>query len=461
MLLDWIVIVVYLLLVVYIAFKSAKNETIEGYFANHRTTKLSMMLCSQVATAVGAGMVVGVAAEAFRTGISYPLMFAVSASTSALLFASIAKKIKAFGDKHKAITIGDFLEHRYGKITRIVFACGAILLAIIWGSAQYSAVAHLFTIMLGAKYWLALLLTLIVTISYTAAGGLRSDIFTDFLQFWVMLISFMVLVPLALFYAGGTSSITQLPQTYFDPLAFGGLTVLLGGIFLSGLVNVPSVDSWQRIYAAESGKTSQKAFLFAIPLILFFIGAAMISGMLAVKLAPYAVPEQALFEVMKLVMPAGLLGLGFAGIIALVMSSVDSLTVGASATILKDVYQRVFRKQKKHEADKQMMRKARLVTFLFGTSCAIIAFFFRNIVQLSLFAAYTALCFVPAILAGLWWKKTTSKAAIASIVSSLITLYGTAPFIGKIAFVPTLIVGAGVLMGVSYLTKHGKSEEWD
>ncbi|MDO8660735.1 MAG: hypothetical protein Q7K43_02505, partial [Candidatus Woesearchaeota archaeon] len=206
---------------------------------------------------------------------------------------------------------------------------------------------------------------------------------------------------------------------------------------------------------------SKKAFLLSIPLILFFLSAAVISGMLAVKLVPNAIPEQALFELMKLVMPAGLLGLGFAGIIALVMSSVDSLTVGASATILKDVYQRVFSKQKKHGADKQMMRKARLVTFLFGTSCAFIAFFFRNIVQLSLFSAYTALCFVPAILAGLWWKKTTSKAAIASIIASVITLYGTAPVIDKLAFVPTLIVGIGVLVGVSLLTKHGKSEEWD
>jgi SSS family solute:Na+ symporter len=283
-----------------------------------------------------------------------------------------------------------------------------------------------------------------------------SDLTTDFFQFWVMVLTFVILVPLAWGKAGGVAALTALPASYFNPLSFGGIVFFIGGIFLSGIVILPEVHFWQRIYSAESSSTARKSFLWGLPSILFVV-AAILCGLLAVKLAPNASPDTSLFTMMNAVLPSGLLGLGYAGIIAIVMSSIDSILLGGSSTILKDLYMPFFH-PKRHEHE--LLNMARYITAIFGIASAVVAFYFQSIVNLTIFAAFTAGCFSFAILGGLFWKRTTAKACVASMISSLIVLFVSYQFLKEKTFVPVFLVAIVVLIVVSLFTKHSPSEHY-
>lgn len=454
--LDLIVIVAYLIITLVIGLLASKREHLDGYMINNRKTKLFLLTTSNIATQIGAGAIVGVAASAYTTGISYGFIIMISIALSFILFAYIAPKIKQFGDKHKAYTIGDFFEHRFDKANRFVFAIGYVLLAFLWAAVQFVAIAQLIKVLTGISFEVAMIGAALITIIYTSVAGIISDLLTDFFQFWVMVLTFVILVPLAWGKAGGMSALTTLPASHFDLLGFGGLVFFLGGIFLSGLVVLPEVHFWQRIYSADSKETARKSFIWGLPALLFVV-AAILCGLLAVKLAPGVEADTALFTLMNTVLPSGLLGLGYAGIIAVVMSSIDSILLGGSATILKDLYMPLFH-QKRHEHE--LLNMARYITAIFGIVSAVVAFYFQNIVGLTILSAFTAGSFAFAILGGLFWKRTTAKASIASMVCSLIALYISYPFMKEQAFVPSFLTAIIVLVVVSLLTKHSKSEHY-
>ena len=453
--LDYVILFAYLLIILIIGVYSSKREHLEGYLANNRKTKLYLLTFSNISTFIGAGAVVTVASTAYTSGISYAIVVLISLVIACILYALIAPKIKRFGDSARAYTVGHFLEYRYGISNRYVFAFFYILLAFLWMAIQFVAIAQLLKVLLGINFLFALIASVVVTIIYTSLAGLISDMLTDFFQFWVMLLTFLILIPVLWVRSDGLTALTSLPSSYFDPMAFGGVAFLIGGIFLSGLVLIPSVHYWQRIYAAESLQTSRKSFLYSIPGILFFVCASALVGLFAVSLLPQAEPDSVLFVLMTTYLPSGLLGLCFAGIIAVVMSSIDSLLIGGSATILKDIYQPLFRpKAQEHE----LLNMVRYITVIFGLIGALVAFFFQNIVTLSLLTAFTALCFVPTILGGLFWKRATAKASISSLLSSLIVLFVLFPFMPKTAFLPSFFIGILVLVLISFFSRHSPSE---
>jgi SSS family solute:Na+ symporter len=453
--LDFVILIAYILLILYIGIRASRREHLEGYLANNRRTKLLLLAGSNIASAIGAGAIVGVASAAYVTGISYGLIVLISNIVGSCFFIWVAPKIKAFGDKHRAHTTGDMMAYRFGRWSRHAFAVAYVVAAFIWSAVQFVAIAQLLRVLIGVRFEFALLIAVGVTIFYTSLGGLISDIWTDFIQFWLMLLTFIILVPIAWAKAGGISALAALPAASFDPLAFGGWAFLIGGIFLSGLVIVPEVYLWQRIYSADSMKTARRTYVWSIPGYIIFIGSATLIGLFATQLVPGVEPDTAFFTLMNLLLPTGFLGLAYAGMLAVVMSTIDSILLAGASTILKDLYMPFFH-PKMHEHE--LLNMARYITALFGIIGALVAYIFQDIVQLTLLSAFTIGCLSFAVIAGLFWKRATSKGAIASIICGLATTYLLFPSMPKIAGIPGFFVGVVVLIVVSLLTKHAKEE---
>jgi len=453
--LDLVVVGAYLLFILYIGIRASKREHLEGYLANNRKTKLLLLTLSNIASAIGAGAIMGVASAAYTTGISYGLVVLISNLVGAAFFIFVAPRIKAFGDKHGAFTTGDFIGHRFGRWGRHVFAVIYVVASFIWSATQFVAIAQLLRLLIGVRFEWALILAVGVTILYTSLGGLISDMLTDFAQFWLMTLTFLIIIPVAWTKAGGMSALTALPATSFDPVAFGGLTFLIGGIFLSGLVLVPEVYIWQRIYSAKSQAIARRAYMWSIPGYAFFICGAILIGLLATRILPGIEPDTAFLALMGALLPSGILGLAYAGMLAVVMSTIDSILLAGASTILKDLYMPFFH-PKMHEHE--LLNMARYITALFGIGGAIVAYIFQDIVQLTLLAAFTIGCLSFAILAGFFWKRATAKGAIASMITGTAATYALFPFMPKIAGIPGFFVGVVVLIVVSLLTKHSPAE---
>lgn len=435
---DLSVLVAYILVTLLIGAILGRSRSAETYLANDRGTSFSLLLFSNVATWIGAGAVVGVCSQAYSTGVSYGLSVMAVNAGFALFFAYLAPRIKKLGDSQRAYTLGDLFARAYGERCRGLFGVCYLGIAVIWGAVQLLAIAQLLSLLFGLSLLSALSIALLFTLIYSVSGGLRSDIYTDAVQFWVMLITFLIIIPTEISVDGGLESVRSLPSGHFDPLAFGGLPFFLGSIFLGLLYPLSSAVEYQRVFSANSEATARRAYLWSAPLMLFFIGCAVSIGLLAASHHSGLEGDQVFFVMMQKTLPSGLLGLGYASVLALVMSSLDSLLVAGSAALARDVLPVIT-----GTSSERWMRMPvlRALCTVFGICCVVVAWCLPSIVHLSLIAAYVSLCFAPAVLAMLLQWPLSPNRAFTSMVLSLGSLIVGWPFLEKNVFIVLVVLG--------------------
>ncbi|MDI6734379.1 MAG: hypothetical protein QMD50_02725 [Patescibacteria group bacterium] len=226
------------------------------------------------------------------------------------------------------------------------------------------------------------------------------------------------------------------PKSHLDPLAFGGLSWFIGVILVSGFLYLGSSVHWQRIFSAESQDTAKKSFYIAIPITAFLGIVVLFLGLVAAVKLPVGIQkETAIFALMKGILPPWLVRFGFASILAVIMSSIDSLLVGGSTIIYKALFG-----QKKLDSKKEMIY-ARLLTATFGVVGFVLAFIIPDIVTLSLLVTYLALIFVPSIFAGIYSKKISAKnASFYSILISSVVLFVLFPILKEQVFMVTTLL---------------------
>jgi len=438
-----IILFIYLALMFGVAWYFSRKESLSAYFLNNKKTSLWLMTFSTVATIVGAGGVVAIVSEVYNSGISYGLALPISFVAGMLILGIMAKKIKTIGDEYEAHTIVDFFAKRFDRKNKILTGILQILLLTIWIGVQAVAIASLASVLVGLEYEIALILSALVVILYTTIGGLKIDIITDFIQFWIILIVFLILAFIGYSEVGGISNLlSNVPQGHLNPFGFGGIGWMIGVIVLSGFIYLGNTTHWQRIFSADNEKTAKNSFYLSIPFVILLGFIVLFLGLVSSVLLSGIKQEFAIFLLMDKILPPSLVGIGFASILAVIMSSIDSLLIGGSAIIYRGVF------DKNELNSKKKMLYARLITAIFGTIGFLIAFLIPNIITLSLLVTYLALIFVPPIIAGIYSKKTTSNASFYSIIIPTILLLVLFPFLKESTFVITSPLG--ILMIIFY-----------
>lgn len=424
---------------------------------NRRKTKLIFLLFTVISTNVGAGTFVAFAAAGYSSGISYGLTIGIATFISFLIVAFFAPYIKKFGNSHNAYTIGDWFGFRYSPNNRVLIAVLVLFSYFFWMALQFIALGSLLRVASGLPWNISLIVSGIVVIIYTTFAGIKSDFYTDFIQFWLIFITFIILLPIGLSKIGGIQALSSLPNTYFNIFSFGGVPFFVGTLLLGVPLLLVSMEIWQRIYAASDEKTAQKCFLFAAlingPILLL----SSLLGMIAAVLFSNLDQELALFKLMFTSLPSGLLGIGIAGIIAAFMSTVDSMIMVESATFLKDIYKSFINKK---ASEWHYLKVARISTLIFGAVGLIVAYLIPNIIQVQLFATFTLLCFVPSVIGGIIWQRGTSKASFLSVLCGFIVmtlLFFLSP-IQRQSFIPGVLFALIIYIVVSLLNKQIKKQ---
>lgn len=441
---DWVVgiVVLYLVLMFGIAWYFSRKESLEGYFLNKKSTGLWMLSTSNVSTMLGAGGAVAVVAEVYNSGISYGLALPSSLIFGSLFLAIIAKKIKSVAVEYDAYTIPDFFEKRFDKKNKVLMGIVQICILLFWVAIQAVAISTLASILVEVNYMVALMIAGIFTIAYTALGGLKIDIISDFVQFWIILIFFVIVFFYGYGEVGGFSNlISNIPEGHLDPFAFGGVVWFLGSVLLGGLLYLGGSHNWQRVASSQDKNVARNSFY--ISMIFFFVLGFIILflGLFSSVLVNVDDKEYALFELIIKILPDPLIGFGFAAILAVVMSSVDSNLVGSSTIIYRSFVKRFDSSGKNGK-----ILHARLITAVLGIIGFSIAYLIPDIVVLSLFVSYLAVMVSLTLLFGLFSKKLSANASFYSIISSVLLLILFFPIMGPNSFIPPLIVSLGILV---------------
>lgn len=455
---DLIIVAIYLLALfawgIYIGLK----ETSDDFLIFSRKAPFILVVFSIISTWVGTGTTVATAASGYETGISLGLTAMVGGIIGVIVAAWFAPKLKWYGDKYEAHTIGDFFLSRYSKVSHLSSSGLILIIYLLLTAAQFVGLTALLSVWTGFEFNVLIWFGAISTILYTAFAGLKSDFYTDFIHFIVMfIVVFLILVPLTINDLGGITRLNELPRTYFDPFAYGGVSFFIAGlIFGVGSIFV-TMELWQRVYASQTALKAKRALLLSLSIIILFYVISTFFGISMKVLDPNLNDKnQTLFALMIRELPAGFLGFGIAGFMAIFVSTINSTIMVASATLTKNF---IININPTKYTDNQKLNYGRLSTLICGVLGLLIAYTSPDLIKLSVNSLFMLLIIVPSIIGGFFWKKATAKGAMYSIILGSLVLIIFFFIDSEKAFVPAFIVSLLVFIFVSIFTKHDTNED--
>lgn len=425
------VILSYFIITFLVARYFSRKESLQEYFLNNKSSSLWLLVFSNIATMIGAWAVITTIAATYDSGISFGITSLISFLFGAVILWILAKKVFEFGNKHGIYSIVDFFAKRFDKKNQILVFILQLLLLIIWTAVQIIGITYLINVLTGINYYLALWISAWITILYTSMGWLKIDIITDFIQFWIILIVFIIMTIVGYQYVWWLHHLIEiLPAWHLNPFGFWGVGFLIWTIVFWGLIYIPNTSHRQRMLSAKTQNIAKKSFFRSIPFLAVLMIMVIFLWLVSSAVLTWIDPNTAVFALMnKILVNKRLIWLWFACILAVIMSSLDSFLVAWSTIIYKCFT------ATKTITEKKWLLYARALTAGFWIICMVIALLVPDIVTLTLLCSYLALVFVPAVIAGFCSKRISANASFYSILVSTIVLLGCYFVIGKNTFI--------------------------
>jgi len=401
-----------------------RNKSTEDYYVGSRSIKASHVGLSIVATDVGGGFSIGLGGVGFLMGLSGSWLLFTGLVGAWLAAVFIIPKIKAVDSKKEFFTYPDFLRHRYNSRVALVAALISGIGYLGFTGAQLLAGAKLAaaTILQSNPFGMnsitfALLIIAVITILYTVIGGLKAVIYTDTIQ-WIILLSGLIVVtiPVTLVKLGGFSTLKEsLPPEYFSltnisPVTFINWMVTIIPIWLIAMT------LYQRMYACKDEKQAKKAWFiagaFEYPVMAF---TGVFLGMCGRVIFPEAEAEMALPMLIRDILPVGVTGIVIASYFSAIMSTADSCLMASSGNFVNDIIERYFAKD---ISAKTSIRLSMFVTLVIGTLAVIIAAQFKTVLDAILYAyAFMVSGLFAPTLGAYFWKRASSAGALAGMLA--------------------------------------------
>jgi len=310
----------------------ARDEA--DYIVAGRRLTLPAFVATMVATWYGG--ILGVGEYAWRHGVSNWLVFGVPYYLYAVVFALF---LAGRARRSDVLTLPDLLHRRYGRTAALL---GAVVLLVTTVPAAYVLMLGvLVRLAVGWPLWIGVVLGTLLSVGYVFRGGLRGVVVTDQVQFLLMFAAFLVLVPTCVVRYGGWSFL----QSHLPPRHLtwdGGLgvqAVLVWYVIAAGTLVDPAF--YQRCYAAGSARIARRGLLLSVGFWIVFDALTTTAGLYARAVLPdLADPVAAFPRLGTTVLGPLAQGLFLTGLLATIMSTVDSNAFVAAVTWGRDIVQR-------------------------------------------------------------------------------------------------------------------------
>lgn len=334
--LDWALVALYfgLLAAVWLRLVRTRSSA-DDYFVAGRRVTLPAFVATLVATWYGG--ILGVGEYAYRYGLANWLVFGAPYYLAALLFALFfARRAR----RAELYTLPDLLHRAYGRGPALIGAAAVFLTSA--PAAYVLMLGTLFSSMFGGPLAAWVIAAAVLSVFYVDRGGLKSVVFTDQVQFALMYGGFATMLVFLVARHGGLPFLAaRVPATHFEWHGGNPPAAILVWYFiaLSALVDP---GFWQRAYAARDPDVARRGVLWSIAFWALFDFMTTACGLYARALLPtLADPVYAFPELARVTLPPVALGLFYLGMIATVMSTIDSYAFIAATTVSRDVWWRL------------------------------------------------------------------------------------------------------------------------
>ena len=350
------------------------------------------------------------------TGFMIPLGLALS-----LFF--VGRFLAAPLNRMNLLTLPEFFYRRYDKQTELLVSILTIVCFTVLIAGNLSAVAWVLSVVSGINYLPALLITTLVIVIYTMAGGLYSAIWTDFFQIHVALVGFVVSA-VWLIYTRGWSLLSAVPAEKID---LSGLVSLHSGALpnWAGMIalafgNAMALDFMERVFAAKSPETARRGCYYAGALTLVIGFCATLLGVAAISSVQNANDPRMVLPILGVtVLPYWMGVFVFIGVLGASMSTANGAMLVISVVLARNVFQRYSNTE---ITDSRMLMLSRVLALPTAAAAAIFAWLRPEpgILLVVAFDIVFAGCVAP-LLFGVYWPKANRAGAIAAIMVGTIT----------------------------------------
>ena len=391
----------------------------EDFFVAGRNLPPTLLFSTFLAANLGAGSTVGAAEFGYSEGLSAWWWVGSAGVGSLVLAFAVGPRLHRVAKRLDLYTVGDFLEVRYGRATRLVIAaillCGAP--AILAG--QIIAAGLVLRVVAGVPEAWGIVLGGCVATLYFMMGGLRSVAWVNTLQVVVKVAGFGIAVPWMLAASGGWPALAR--------SAPGEQTLSIGGAGFTGTAQlvlmlapafVVSPGLVQKLFGARDESAVRSGVGWQGATLLGYAFLPVLLGMVArIHFPNLDDPGLALVRLFGETAPAWLGALMLAAVFSAEVSSADAVLFMITTSVARDVVEPLSGGRLR---DATLLAWARRTAVAAGGAGILLARWFRSILSALgfFYSLLTLTLFVP-LLVGLFWNRPGQGIALAAIGCSL------------------------------------------
>jgi SSS family solute:Na+ symporter len=487
---DWVIVAVYLLLSVSIAFfvkRYAGNMT--NFVSAGRAVGTWLGVATLTGTEMGLITVMYSAQKGFTAGFA-AFHIGVIAGVVALII-GLTGFIVVRLREHEVLTIPEYYEKRFGRRTRIL---GGIMLAFggLLNMGLFLKVGAMFIVGItgmdpdGNALNIVMGVLLALVLVYTVIGGMISVVITDYIQFVILSVGILVAGWLAIESVGWDNLFetvrTHKGEAGFNPVAaessFGFEYV--AWMFFLGIVNCalwPTAVA--RALAMESTASLKRQYTwssisFAIRIIIpnllgvcAFVFVMTKAPDLQQLFSPADADVEAVDNLYAMpiflgrILPAGLIGLITAAMIAAFMSTHDGYLLCWSTVITQDIIAPLFKERLDNPT---RIKITRILIVLIGLYILYWGLFYTGEEDIWDYMAVTGAIYFTGAFSllggGLYWHRASSTGAVLALLVGVTAVFGLGPVQNYVhTYIPGSIAERNITSIEEKTIKYDKFEE--
>ncbi|MBQ3847552.1 MAG: sodium/proline symporter [Clostridia bacterium] len=417
---------------IYFFVKSRRGDE-KDYFLGGRQMGPWVTAMSAQASDMSAWLLMGLPGSVMAFGFGKVWIGIGLALGTAANWIFVAKRLRKFSKTaNDSITLPQYLSNRFGgnKALQIISAVIFLAFFTIYVASSFVAGRKVFTSLFPKlDPTLAMVIFALVILTYTFLGGFRAVCWTDFFQGSLMLIALLA-IPIVVVITQDLNS-AALTQSVFGEntynfstsfIACGWKDIVSGLAWGLGYFGMPHI--LVRFMSIKKVSMVKKSAIVAIIWVVLALVAVCVMAvfgrmLLAKELLTEGKQEMVFITMAEKYFPPLIAGLLMAAVMAASMSTADSQLLVASSSFTSDIYKPMIRKNR--ASNKEVMWVGRGIVLI----VAVVAFFVANSKSSGAGAIMNIVeqawggfgsSFGPVVLLSLFWRKLSSKGAIAGIV---------------------------------------------
>ena len=494
-----IAIIAYLLFVLGIGvWYSRKSKSSGDFYLGGRKLGPLVTAMSAEASDMSSYLLMGVPGVAYLTGVADAFWTAVGLALGTYInWLVVSRRIRRYTQKTGSITIPDYFSDRFHDQKRILMLIAAVIIIVFfvpYTGSGFAACGKLFGTLFGADYHVAMIISAVIIVAYTALGGFLAASVSDLIQSIIMTFALVVILCFGIANAGGINAVIDNARSlpgFFELTAthsaetgasspYGFITIISTLAWGLGYFGMPHI--LLRFMAIKDEKKLKISRRIASIWVVISLFAAMAIGIVGLAMTNAGVipdlsassgdSETVIIRIAQLLGSNGILlalvaGIILSGILAATMSTADSQLLAASSSVSENIIKRYFGK---NVSEKTAMLVARITVVLIAVVGVLIAWNpDSSIFKIVSFAwAGFGAAFGPVVILSLFWRRMNAAGALAGMLTG-----GVMVFVWKFLvrpnvavldiyeLLPAFILALVAIVVVSLLTKAPSKEICD